>query len=363
MAAHVLPLRRGARVLSLFVCFSLIFSLVVARVAWAQQMVASWYGPGFQGAKTASGEPFNMYDYTAASPYLPFGTKLKVCYDGCVVVTVNDRGPYVAGRQLDLSYAAARAIGLTAVGVASVDVQEMPASTPTGPYPSGGGSGSTGAQPQTSALTPSAASSSSSTSSATSPSSSASSGASAPPQPSAAASQYANAAQDQYANAAQDQYGGQPPQAPPSSPAPEAVVPPPPPAPSQLEVPPPQLVKPDSTAQRAIEMGLAKAPQGYTGPVKHSSAASTSDLQSVRSSVATVYSSTPASSPQSSQPADTGTQTSRSSGAGSAVGEKQKGAGGITVLPDTGGGQPWALVAGAALLCLGTVGVRRIFRR
>jgi len=103
-----------AGVLALSVAF-------VQKDAQAEPLVASWYGPGFQGALTASGQPFNMYDYTAASPYLPFGTKLRVCYDGCVVVTVNDRGPYAAGRQLDLSYGAAQAIGLTSVGVGTID--------------------------------------------------------------------------------------------------------------------------------------------------------------------------------------------------------------------------------------------------
>ncbi|WP_273843649.1 septal ring lytic transglycosylase RlpA family protein [Rubrobacter calidifluminis] len=104
-----------AGVLALSVAF-------VQKDAQAEPLVASWYGPGFQGALTASGQPFNMYDYTAASPYLPFGTKLRVCYDGCVVVTVNDRGPYVAGRQLDLSYAAAQAIGLYGVGTVDATI-------------------------------------------------------------------------------------------------------------------------------------------------------------------------------------------------------------------------------------------------
>ena len=103
-------------------------ALLAASVAFAQDkasaepVVSSWYGPGLEGALTASGEPFDPYDYTAASPYLPFGTRLYVCYQGCVTVRVNDRGPYVYGRELDLSQAAAEAIGLSYVGVDVVDV-------------------------------------------------------------------------------------------------------------------------------------------------------------------------------------------------------------------------------------------------
>jgi len=89
-------------------------------------MVASWYGPGFEGAMTASGEVFNpYYEYTAAHPYLPMGTELEVCYESCTVVRVNDRGPYVGGRDLDLSQVAAEEIGLTAVGTDVVDVRVL----------------------------------------------------------------------------------------------------------------------------------------------------------------------------------------------------------------------------------------------
>ena len=86
--------------------------------AEAREALASWYGPGFEGQPTASGEPFNPYGYTAAHKTLPLGTELMVSYGGrSVEVTVNDRGPYVDGRELDLSWAAARALGLTRVGV------------------------------------------------------------------------------------------------------------------------------------------------------------------------------------------------------------------------------------------------------
>ena len=84
--------------------------------------LASWYGPGFEGQPTASGEPFNPYGFTAAHNTLPLGTKLVVSYGGrAVEVVVNDRGPYSGGRELDLSQGAAEYLGLTYAGVDYVD--------------------------------------------------------------------------------------------------------------------------------------------------------------------------------------------------------------------------------------------------
>lgn len=78
-----------------------------------QRMVASFYGHGEKlSSRTASGQRFNPHAMTAAHRTLPFGTRLHVCHQGCVTVVVNDRGPFVRGRQLDLSYGAARAIGM-----------------------------------------------------------------------------------------------------------------------------------------------------------------------------------------------------------------------------------------------------------
>jgi rare lipoprotein A len=103
-----------------------IFALVAFQEqARAEAVVSSWYGPGFEGSVTASGEVYDYGDYTAAHPYLPMGTELKVCYAACAVVTVNDRGPYGGGRDLDLSQAAAEEVGLTAVGADVVDVQVL----------------------------------------------------------------------------------------------------------------------------------------------------------------------------------------------------------------------------------------------
>jgi len=86
--------------------------------------LASWYGQRHQGLKTASGETFDKNKLTAAHRTLPFGTRLRVTNvenRKSVVVRVNDRGPHVAGRVLDLSYGAAQALGMTGAGVARVE--------------------------------------------------------------------------------------------------------------------------------------------------------------------------------------------------------------------------------------------------
>jgi rare lipoprotein A len=90
--------------------------LTVSEGAHAQ--VASIYGgaDGLCGHRTASGERFNCLGMTAAHRRLPFGTHIRVCHDGCVTVRINDRGPWVRGKDLDLSPAAARAIGLHTTG-------------------------------------------------------------------------------------------------------------------------------------------------------------------------------------------------------------------------------------------------------
>ena len=85
--------------------------------------MASYYGSE-SGSRTASGQRFNQNAMTCAHRSLPFGTKLRVTHGGrSVVVTVNDRGPFVRGRVLDLSTGAARAIGLTSAGVGRVTAE------------------------------------------------------------------------------------------------------------------------------------------------------------------------------------------------------------------------------------------------
>lgn len=87
---------------------------------------ASWYGPGFHGQTTANGETYDQWAMTAAHKTLPFGTELRVTNQAngnSVVVRINDRGPFVAGRDLDLSKAAADALGFA--GVATVRVEQL----------------------------------------------------------------------------------------------------------------------------------------------------------------------------------------------------------------------------------------------
>src|SRR6478672_3215486 len=84
---------------------------------------ASWYGPGFHGKRTANGERFNTHALTAAHRTLPFGSQVKVTNERTgksVVVRINDRGPFTGGRIIDLSQAAARAVGISGVGKVSL---------------------------------------------------------------------------------------------------------------------------------------------------------------------------------------------------------------------------------------------------
>jgi rare lipoprotein A len=91
--------------------------------------IASWYGPKFNGRQTANGERYDMNAFTAAHPSLPFGTKIGVRNTRTgreVVVRVNDRGPYSKNRIIDLSYAAAREVGVVGPGTASVEIYVVP---------------------------------------------------------------------------------------------------------------------------------------------------------------------------------------------------------------------------------------------
>jgi rare lipoprotein A len=88
-------------------------------------LTASWYGDYFHGRIAADGSVYNMYASTAAHKSLPFGTRLRVCYKACEVVTITDRGPFIPGRHLDLSKGTATRIGMKDVGVAPVEVYRM----------------------------------------------------------------------------------------------------------------------------------------------------------------------------------------------------------------------------------------------
>ena len=95
-------------------------------LGYVEEGVASWYGPGFHGRRTASGEVFDMYAYTAAHRTLPFGSVVRVTRldtGARVTVRINDRGPFKKNRILDLSYAAARELDLVRTGTARVRIE------------------------------------------------------------------------------------------------------------------------------------------------------------------------------------------------------------------------------------------------
>jgi rare lipoprotein A (peptidoglycan hydrolase) len=92
--------------------------------------VASWYGPGFHGQPTASGEIYNQNALTAAHRTLPLGTRVEVTNlsnGKSVQVRINDRGPYIRGRSIDLSHGAARKLGMVKKGVSKVRIKPLPA--------------------------------------------------------------------------------------------------------------------------------------------------------------------------------------------------------------------------------------------
>src|SRR5687768_5907877 len=98
---------------------------VGASVGLAEVGVASFYAHKYHGRKTASGERYNMHEMTAAHRRLPFGAKVRVTNlsnNSSVVVRVNDRGPFVKGRVIDLSLAAAKKLDMVRTGVAKVEV-------------------------------------------------------------------------------------------------------------------------------------------------------------------------------------------------------------------------------------------------
>jgi len=88
---------------------------------------ASWYGKKFQHHKTYNGESFDMYKLTAAHRYLPLGSYVRVTNlrtKKSVVVRINDRGPHIKNRMIDLSYAAAKAIGMTGIDTVRIEYVE-----------------------------------------------------------------------------------------------------------------------------------------------------------------------------------------------------------------------------------------------
>jgi rare lipoprotein A len=102
--------------------------LSISTAAYAQCGGASWYGPGFNGKRAASGEIFNENAMTAAHRSLPFGTKVMVTDQRTgrqIAVTINDRGPFVGSRIIDLSKAAATELGFRNRGTTSVCLSQL----------------------------------------------------------------------------------------------------------------------------------------------------------------------------------------------------------------------------------------------
>ena len=99
-----------------------------SATGFVEQGTASWYGPGFHGRLTANGERFDMNELTAAHKTLPFGTRVLVHNQRTgkeVVVRINDRGPFIKGRMIDLSKAAAKALGFKSRGHDAVVLREV----------------------------------------------------------------------------------------------------------------------------------------------------------------------------------------------------------------------------------------------
>ena len=114
------------KVKSFFVLFFMMFSSLAFSSVYKASAKASYYADKFHGRKTANGETFNMYAMTCAHKTLPFGTVLRVTNlsnNKTVDVRVNDRGPFVKGREIDLSKGAAQKIGMIKTGTANVRIE------------------------------------------------------------------------------------------------------------------------------------------------------------------------------------------------------------------------------------------------
>ncbi len=99
-----------------------------SKSGWQQVGTASWYGSDFHGRPTASGETYNMYGCSAAHKTLPLGTRVRVtnlANNRKVVVPINDRGPFVGDRIIDMSYGAARQLGMVKEGLAKVHIEVL----------------------------------------------------------------------------------------------------------------------------------------------------------------------------------------------------------------------------------------------
>ncbi|MFT3907492.1 MAG: septal ring lytic transglycosylase RlpA family protein [Steroidobacteraceae bacterium] len=112
------------------------YVVLSSSTGFVERGVASWYGPGFHGLKTAMGEPYDMLGMTAAHPTLPLPTYARVTNlsnGRSVVVRINDRGPFVANRIIDLSYTAAAKLDMIRSGTAFVEVRALEPGEPLAP--------------------------------------------------------------------------------------------------------------------------------------------------------------------------------------------------------------------------------------
>jgi rare lipoprotein A len=110
-----------------------VFFVLVGNPASAQMATIYGGSDGLCGHRTASGERFDCAAMTAAHRTLPFGTYVRVCHVGCVTVRINDRGPWLRGMAIDLSPAAAKAIGLYETGHVTMAIESHATSPPIAP--------------------------------------------------------------------------------------------------------------------------------------------------------------------------------------------------------------------------------------
>jgi rare lipoprotein A len=113
---------------SAYTIFGKTYNVAKSSKNYEEKGIASWYGRKFHKKRTSSGEKYNMYSMTAAHKTLPFATRLLVTNvknGRQAIVRVNDRGPFVGNRFIDLSYAAAKKIGIVGQGLANVHVKAL----------------------------------------------------------------------------------------------------------------------------------------------------------------------------------------------------------------------------------------------
>lgn len=119
---------------SSYVVFGQHYRVLSSSKAYVKRGIASWYGKKFHGRKTSSGETYDMFAMTAAHKTLPFATKVSVknlSNGKTLIVKINDRGPFVGDRLIDLSYVAAKKLGIIAKGTAEVEIRALnPSNTP-----------------------------------------------------------------------------------------------------------------------------------------------------------------------------------------------------------------------------------------